>query len=277
MSSAVMAYSRAETLLSVENVSLTLGGKEILENVNVHVENLHRSECTTGQVVAFLGPSGVGKTQLLRILAGLQKPTTGEVFLGADRRKVRPGSVGLVAQNYILRRNRTVLGNLMLAAKQTSGSTKEAREKCFDMLKRLGVEGKADLYPVQMSGGQRQRVAIAQQLLCSEHFLLMDEPTAGLDPISKRNAIKLIKETADQDDLNTIIVVTHDIRSAIAMADTLWIMGRDRDVDGKICSGARIMESYDLIEKGLCWHPDVQNAPQFAGVEREILSKFDRL
>jgi len=182
-----------------------------------------------------------------------------------------------VSQQYVLYRHRTVMGNLMIAAKQRGLNDADAKQKCQEMLEQFDIAHRANMYPAQLSGGQRQRVAIAQQLLCSEHFLLMDEPTAGLDPISKRKVCSFVNKVANQHDLNTILVVTHDIRAAISMADTIWLMGRDRDAEGNIISGAKIKEEFCLIDRGLMWHPDVMSAPRFIETEREILHKFETL
>jgi ABC-type nitrate/sulfonate/bicarbonate transport system ATPase subunit len=273
----VTAY-RTETLLSVEDVSLSFGDKQILRNVRVKVDNLHRDgdNGRTGQIVSFLGPSGCGKTCLLRILAGLQKPTSGQVFLGKDRHPAKPGLVGLVSQNYVLYRNRTVEGNLEIAARQHGCTATEAREKVKEILTRFDLNDRADLYPAQLSGGQRQRVSIAQQLLCSEHFLTMDEPTSGLDPVAKNRVCSLISEVANQDDLNTLILVSHDIRAMIAVADTIWLMGRDRDAQGNVIPGAYIKREYDLVQRGLAWHPDIIHAPGFMETEREILAEVEQ-
>ena len=95
------------------------------------------------------------------------------------------------------------------------------------LLKEFELEDKFNLYPAQLSGGQRQRCAIIQQILCSEHFLLMDEPFSGLDLLMLEKTCELITKVADMDDLNTIIVVTHDVTAACSVADHLWLMGRD--------------------------------------------------
>lgn len=278
-----MTATRAETLLSVNGVGLSFGKHVVLRDVTVRIDNLARdSGETTGQIVAFLGPSGSGKTQLLRILAGLQRPTTGYVRVGEKQEFVRPGMVGMVSQQYCLYRNRTVAGNLMVAAMQHDPAKwrtyldlrKRTMLRCMDVLERFGLAGYQDLYPSQLSGGQRQRVAIAQQLLCSEHFILLDEPTTGLDPISKASVCKLVMEVANQDDLNTVILVTHDIPTAVSLADTIWLMGRDRSPGGGLVPGSRIVETYDLIDRGLCWHENIQRCPEFATMVREIEDRF---
>lgn len=273
------AYTLNETLIKVENVSLKLGGNQILKNVNAEIRNIVRPDVANqGQVVGFLGPSGVGKTQLLKILAGLQKkPYDGKVLITERGIPVRAGMVGVVTQNYFLRRNYKVLKNLIVAARRTGAPYDEAKKKAYAMLDRFDLRDRANLYPAQLSGGQRQRIAIAQQLLCSEHFLLMDEPFSGLDPTQKDNACELITEVASANELNTIIIVTHDTRSALAVSDHIWMMGRDRDSSGNIVPGAYLKEVYNLIDMGLAWHKDIKLTKEFSDFVREIEEKFREL
>jgi polar amino acid transport system ATP-binding protein/sulfate transport system ATP-binding protein len=218
------------------------------------------------------------------------------VYITKNRLPIKAGLVGLVSQNYILFRHRTIMGNLRTAALMRSGSGmpwwkriltyverhKKAEKDATEMLTKFDDDSKTlvsrmDLYPSQFSGGQRQRIAIAQQLLCSEHFLLMDEPTGGLDPLMKKKVCDLIVEVANQDDLNSLVIVTHDIRSALSFADTIWVMGRNRDAQGKIASGAKIKYVYDLVERGLTWNRDAMNEPEFVQTEKEILELFEKL
>lgn len=272
------AYTLNETLVKVENVSLQLGGNQILRDVNAEIKNIVRPGYTQGQVIGFLGPSGIGKTQLLKILAGLQKePYSGQVLITEKCIPVKPGMVGVVTQNYLLFENYTVLKNLIVAASRTGRGYTEAKKKAHDILERFSLKDRANLYPAQLSGGQRQRIAIAQQLLCSEHFLLMDEPFSGLDPLMKDNVCKLITEVASSDELNTIIVVSHDISATTSIADTLWLMGRDRDENGRIIPGARLKEVYNLIDMGLAWHEDIELTQAFSDFVREIKGKFRTL
>jgi polar amino acid transport system ATP-binding protein/sulfate transport system ATP-binding protein len=120
-------------------------------------------------------------------------------------------------------------------------------------------------------------VAIAQQFMCSEHFLLMDEPFSGLDPIAVDSVSSLIQEVANLHELNTIVVVTHDIPAAIEVADTLVLMGRDRDAEGKIIPGARIQTVYNLVERGLAYRKGITSSPEFMELMREILERFPTL
>jgi NitT/TauT family transport system ATP-binding protein len=274
---ASFAYEHKGTLLKVENVSVAKSGVPILRDVNLEIRDIVRPDKTVGQVVGLLGPSGIGKTTLFRVLAGLDAPDTGKVLIGEEQKPVARGRVGVVAQHYPLFAHRTVLGNLMVAGKQAGLSGEQAREKAQGFLKRFGLEDKAKHYPPQLSGGQRQRVAIAQQFMCSENLLLLDEPFSGLDPMAVDRVSELLNEVACMHELNTIIVVTHDIGAALEVADTIWLMGRDRDPQGNIIPGARIQESYNLIERGLAWRDGIATTPEFMLMMREIRARFPSL
>ena len=265
------------TLLKVENVSLDYDGRPILKNVSAEIRDILRADRTQGQVVGFLGPSGIGKTQLFRIIAGLNPPTSGRVAINGLDRPVRAGEVGVVAQNYPLFEHRTVLSNLLLAARQKEKDAKVAHDKVIQYLNDFELIDKARLYPVQLSGGQRQRVAIIQQILCSDHFLLMDEPFSGLDLLMLERTTALIQQVANMDELNTIIVVTHDVTAAASVADHLWLMGRDHDANGNPMPGARIVETYDLIERDLCWNPGIITQSRFVEFVREVKDRFRTL
>jgi polar amino acid transport system ATP-binding protein/sulfate transport system ATP-binding protein len=270
-------YELKEALLQVENVSLTLGGNLILRDVNLEIRDVVRPGMTQGQVVGLLGPSGIGKTRLFRILAGLDAPDTGAVRITEEGRPVERGMVGVVAQHYPLFAHRTVLGNLTVAGRQAGLSGSDAAAKAAGLLQRFGMEGHGRKYPSQLSGGQRQRVAIAQQFMCSEHFLLMDEPFSGLDLNAVDRVSAFITEMARSDEHKTFIVVTHDVDAALEVSDTIWLLGRDRDAQDRIIPGARIQRSYNLIDRGLAWREGIATTPEFLALLREIREIFPRL
>ncbi len=271
-----MSATAGEVLLDVEGVKLTLGGSKILDGVSFQVIDWIREGTTTGQVVSLLGPSGVGKTRLLRIMAGLDTPDAGTVH-GKDKKLLEAGSVGVVFQDYPLLRHRTVEGNLELAGTIGGLDAAAARKRTKELLKTFGLSERATFYPAQLSGGQKQRVAIAQQLVVPRQLLLMDEPFSGLDPAALEDVMKLLVDVANLHELNTIVVITHDIRAAMAVSDTLYMLGRDRKEDGTIIPGARIQATYDLVELDLAWRADVQTLPTFVTLEREIKAKFRTL
>jgi polar amino acid transport system ATP-binding protein/sulfate transport system ATP-binding protein len=266
-----------KTLLKANGVSLTLGKNVILRDLDLEIRDIYRPGYITGQIIGLLGPSGIGKTRLFRILSGIDRPDAGSVLIGEKCEPVQRGKVGVVAQNYPLFEHRTVAGNLELAARCAGLSRSAAAEKSAAYLKRFCLEDRADLYPCQLSGGQRQRVAIAQQFLCSEHFVLMDEPFSGLDLIAVEQVCKMITEVANNDELNTVIVVTHDIPAAVTVADTLWLLGRDRDEHGRIIPGAKIKKTYNLADMGLCWREGISETKEFMEVVREIRGVFPSL
>ena len=270
---ALSAAGPGEILLDVEDVCLRLGDNQILEKVSFQVKDRVRPGQVTGQVVGLLGPSGVGKTRLIRLIAGLDRPDSGSIT-GIHKQPLQAGTVGVVFQDYPLMRHQTVLGNMIVAGLASGLPRADAAAKARALLDRVGLGDRLGFYPAQLSGGQRQRVAIAQQMMRQKQLLLMDEPFSGLDPVTLAEVTKLLVEVANMDELNTVVVVTHDVRSALVVSDTVFMLGRNRGPDDKAVTGACIQHCYDLVVEGLAWRPGIEGEPRFREVEHEVRDRF---
>ena len=227
--------SRENEILQVEHLTKAYEENVILKDVSFSVKE--------GEVVVIVGPSGCGKSTLLRCLNGLEQIQDGSVTFRGEtvngrveggtgeetrgRRGRRPSSaelsairqkVGMVFQSYELFPHKTILQNVMLAPLKVQKREKqEVREEALTLLKRVGLEEKADSYPRQLSGGQRQRVAIVRALAMHPEVLLFDEVTAALDPEMIREVLEVLLRLAEQG--RTMGIVTHEMAFARAVAD----------------------------------------------------------
>ena len=211
-----------QTKVVVKNLKKSFGKLEVLKDIDMEIKE--------GEVVVLLGPSGSGKSTFLRCLNRLEDITAGEVIVDGihvddkktDINKLRE-NIGMVFQHFNLFPHMTVLENIMLAPVELKKMTKEeAREKGMALLKRVGLDAKADVYPPQLSGGQKQRVAIARALAMNPDIMLFDEPTSALDPEMVGEVLAVIKELAA--DGMTMVVVTHEIGFAREVASRVVFM-----------------------------------------------------
>jgi len=259
-------YSKQEIILKAENVSLSYGDKTILYDINFTIKNIVRPHMTQGQVVSLIGRSGIGKTQLFKLLSGLQKPTMGKISI-YDSREVKPGDMGVIFQNYYLFQWRTVYQSLLLAARQNAVLKGKEKNAIEDYAAHFDLKDHLDLYPQQLSGGQRQRASIIQQLLKGSDFLLLDEPFSGLDVCMLDKVVDLLIDVSLADELKTLIIVSHDIATTVAISDTVFILGMTK---GKC--GSTIKKEIDLIERDLAWKKDIKKEKAFLDTVEEIKS-----
>ncbi|HSO33060.1 MAG TPA: ATP-binding cassette domain-containing protein [Labilithrix sp.] len=264
--------SSGDIVLHVSDVSIRRGATRVLERVSFDVVDRIREGRVTGQVVSLLGPSGIGKTTLLRVLAGLELPERGEVA-GPGGARLDAKSVGLVFQHYPLLGHRTIEDNLLVAGRVGGLDERRAKLRARELMERVGIEERAGFYPAQLSGGQRQRAAIAQQLVLPRRVLLLDEPFSGLDPVALGDVTELVTEVANDHELNTVVIVTHDIRAALRVSDTVILLGKSANDGG----GASVRATFDLVELGLAWEAGRQAPLALAALEHEIEERFERL
>jgi ABC-type nitrate/sulfonate/bicarbonate transport system ATPase subunit len=267
----IKQYAIEERLMTIDKLGLKYGDRTILRDITVEIDNIIRPDMKQGQVVALLGPSGMGKTQLFRCIAGLQPYTSGNIVALRNGSLQEPlaGEIGVVQQAYPLLNHRTVLSNLQLAARCIKG---DPIPEIHRLLNHFGLFEKLHAYPQELSGGQRQRIAIIQQLLCSSHFLLMDEPFSGLDVLAKARVMDTVRTVTTEHELNTVIFTTHDLESAVALADDIWVLGREA---GK--EGATVVKRIDLCERGIAWDPDYLRNPMFWPTVLELKELFNTL
>lgn len=232
----------------VKNLKKNFGDLEVLKDISLEIEE--------GEVVCLIGPSGSGKSTFLRCLNRLEDITEGTVLVDnydmtdsqIDINKVRE-NIGMVFQHFNLFPHMTVKENIMLAPVELKKMTKEEAEaKTMELLGKVGLTAKADVYPGQLSGGQKQRVAIARALAMNPDIMLFDEPTSALDPEMVGEVLEVMKDLASQG--MTMVVVTHE-------------MGFAREVGTKVVfmDGGYIVEQgdpYDVIN-----HPKQQRTIDF--------------
>lgn len=214
----------AEAVISLRQLNITFGTHTVLDNIDLDVYK--------GETLAVLGPSGTGKSTVLRSMIGLLEPNGGQIFIqgedvsgldedGWNRLRMK---MGMVFQYSALFDFLTVGENVAFGLRQhTDKSNEEIQGIVTQMLDLVGLPDTQDLYPAELSGGMKKRVGLARAIAVNPEIVLYDEPTAGLDPIMSRNISRLIKKTQEQMHV-TSVLVTHDMQSAFYAADRVAML-----------------------------------------------------
>ena len=223
-----------ETLIKVENLQKYYKGGEIkaLDGINTEIKK--------GEVVVVIGPSGSGKSTFLRCLNLLEVPTGGSIFFeGTDITddktdiNIHRQKMGMVFQHFNLFPHMTILKNMTIAPmKLLKKSEKDATELAMKLLRRVGLEDRANAYPSQLSGGQKQRIAIVRALCMEPEVMLFDEPTSALDPEMVGEVLEVMKELADSG--MTMVVVTHEMGFAREVGTKVLFMDEGNIVEENI-------------------------------------------
>ena len=240
-------------MIEVVNLTKSFGSRQVLKGVNIKINK--------GEKVVVIGPSGSGKSTFLRCLNCMEDATSGSIiFNGVDIAdmsvdiNIHRQKMGMVFQHFNLFNNKTVIDNIMLAPiyvekkkrkalkrkkffgkkiteeiKSIKQIKQEARENAIQLLKRIGLEDKADVYPSSLSGGQKQRVAIVRSLAMNPDVILFDEPTSALDPEMVGEVLELMKELADAG--MTMVVVTHEMGFAKEVGTRVIFMDEGQIVE----------------------------------------------
>lgn len=255
-----MEFHFEETLLYIENLSVAYGDHLIIKDINLIEKDVIRpSAASTGQIIAVVGRSGRGKSTFFKALTGLVKPNTGKILIKDfvkneinSAKNVNEGDIGFVDQKYTLFRHKTVKQTFEYALRKSNISATEKQKKIVDYSEKWGLEACMDKYPNELSGGQRQRTAIIEQLFSSDKYIVMDEPFSGLDVGNIEEVKKTFQILSDDSEHNTILFSTHDIKLAIEIAQSIYVIGYPT-INGKKENYGTVVAHYDLRELKLAW------------------------
>src|SRR5215831_7497416 len=211
-------------MLDVSDLTLGYGGEPVLEGANLRIE--------AGQFVSLVGPSGSGKSSLLRAIMGLQQPTSGTVTIDLDH-----SSIGILFQDDALLPWRTAIENVALGLRIRGTPWPDYRDTAEAWLGKLGLVGLQQRFPRALSGGQRKRVALAQVLALQPRLLLMDEPFAALDAIVRHRITQDLLDLVESEKIS-VLLVTHDLEEALVLSDVVHLLGQG--------PRARIRERYSV-------------------------------
>lgn len=209
-------------MLTIKNLTKMYDQNVIFKNLNLTVQE--------GEVLSIVGPSGIGKTTLIKIMAGLEPANSGEITINNEAISIdgerSDANIGLIFQDFNLFPNFTVMDNITLApAKVNKVPAEKAKEQALSLLESLGMVDKADLYPYQLSGGQKQRVAIARALAMNPKILAYDEPTSGLDESSTKQVAEVVKTLKSRG--VTQVIITHDQFFAEIVSDRIFDFAKE--------------------------------------------------
>ena len=240
------------TALKVSHINQTLNGNHILEDVSLKVD--------ANEIVAILGVSGIGKTTLFNIIAGLNAPTSGQVKLNNKNITNQTGQLGYMLQKDLLLPYRTIMNNVILPDLIQNVDKKSAIKRAKPLFKTFGLTGYEDKYPSELSGGMRQRAALLRTFLSTKNFTLLDEPFSALDELTKHDIYSWYTNISKELNYSTLLI-THSVDEALTLADRIYILNHHpAHITHEI-----IIDANDKQQK------DFELTPAFLAYKKEIL------
>ena len=203
-----------KNILDIKNLSYSFGNNPILKDINIHVNK--------NEMVAIVGSSGVGKSTLFNLIAGVLKKQVGEITINGSNDYI--GKVAYMLQKDLLFEHKTIIDNVILPLIIAKVNKKEALEEGNKILKQFNLDKYANKYPQQLSGGMRQRVALIRTYMFKRKIFLLDEAFSALDAITKKELHKWYLDLKKEFNLTTLLI-THDIEEAVFLSDRIYILG----------------------------------------------------
>jgi len=248
-------YLTPDSLFCCKNITKYYDGLPVVKDINLELKE--------GGFISLIGPSGIGKTTLFNVLAGVDQPDEGKVYLSGEDITGISGKVSYMLQKDLLLEYRTIIDNVILPLVICGEKKKTAREKAAAFFPVFGLSGYENKYPSQLSGGMRQRAALMRTCMSHNNVILLDEPFSALDAITRRQMQEWYCKMAKTMKLSTLFI-THDVEEALILSDTVYIMNG--------CPGT-IVKKIEVMPKNPC-DTDISTSIHFAEQKRIILEEL---
>ena len=245
-------------ILEVKNIHKNYANHVALKDVSLSIE--------PQKIFGLLGPNGAGKTSLIRIINQITGPDSGEVWFDGERLAPKHVDfIGYLPEERGLYKKMRIVDQLRYFAALKNLNAKSADRAIDFWLDRVELSDWKMKNAIDLSKGMQQKIQFVSAVMHDPDLIILDEPFSGLDPNNLTNVIKLLTNVANQHTINTFVIVTHDVTSALIISDHVYLLGETEP--GR---GARIVKEYDLIAENLAYHAEIEDMPRFLEIRKEI-------